>query len=104
MPQPAIYLTTCDNEETADKISAELVENNLAACVNVVSPVKSTYRWEGKLNVTKEWLLVIKSVREHHDTIYEQIRKLSGYVLPELIAVDITGGSPEYLEWLIKET
>lgn len=104
MPQPAIYLTTCDKEETADRIAAKLVERRLAACVNVISPVKSTFRWEGKVTTETEWLLIIKSVRERHDEIQKQIRESSGYDLPEFVAVDITGGSPEYLNWLIDET
>ena len=104
MLQPVVYLTTCDKQETADEIASQLVEQRFAACVNVVSPAKSTYRWEGKVTTAQEWLLIIKTVRKHHDDILDLLRKLSGYDLPEFIALDITGGSTKYLQWVIAQT
>jgi len=104
MSQPVIYLTTCSEEMTAEKLAAELVESNLAACVNVIAPVKSTYRWEGKVVTETEWLLVIKSTHERQGELHSCIRKLSGYELPEFVAFKITGGSPEYLTWLVGES
>ncbi len=103
-PQPKIFMTTCGSEQTAQTIASTLVEERLAACVNVVAPVNSTYRWEGKVVTEREWLLIIKAAASRQSAIGRRIRELSGYDLPEFVAIDVVGGSSEYLNWLLAES
>lgn len=102
--QPVVLLSTCGDAETAEQIARHLIESQVAACVNVVPQIKSVYRWQGKVESAQEALLVIKSVKSRLAKIEETIKQLSGYDLPELIALDIVAGSEEYLNWLKSET
>lgn len=77
-----------------------LVEEGLAACVNILSPVRSIYRWEGKLCDEREWLLVIKTRAERFGEIEKRIRSLHAYSVPEIISLPIVEGSPPYLAWV----
>ncbi len=103
MSKPVVVLSTCADVDTAQKIASALVEQHLAACVSVVDKVHSTYRWQGKVNVDAEALLIIKTMSDHLDTAHAVVKQLSGYEVPEFIAVDITGGSADYLDWLKAE-
>ena len=87
-----------------ERLAKALVETRLAACVNIVSPVKSVFRWQGKVCEEKEVLLVIKSARENLDQVVEQVKKLHTYEVPEIIALPILGGSEDYLNWLRDES
>ncbi len=100
---PVIAFSTCADAEKAQRIANALVEQHLAACVNIINNVKSTYRWQGKVSVDDETMLVIKTISQHLGRAQEVIRELSGYELPELVAVNISGGSAEYLKWLQAE-
>ena len=95
-----IVLTTCADPGVADRLARQLVEERRAACVNVVPGVASTYRWLGKIERDDEVLLVIKTKVTELEAIETTIRTLSGYELPELIAVEVAGGSADYLAWL----
>ncbi|MCL2877714.1 MAG: divalent-cation tolerance protein CutA [Acidobacteria bacterium] len=95
-----VVFCTVDSEELGEKIAAGLVENREAACVNIVSGVRSIYRWEGKLCRDAELLLIIKSVAEKFEAVRERIRRMHTYQVPEVIAVPITAGDADYLEWL----
>jgi periplasmic divalent cation tolerance protein len=95
-----LVMTTCGDRETADRIAAALVDRRLAACVNVLPGVTSTYRWDGKLETQSEVLMIIKTREQELDAMEAIIRAMSGYELPELIAVDITAGAPAYLDWV----
>jgi periplasmic divalent cation tolerance protein len=103
MSKPVVVLSTCADTETAQKIASTLVERHLAACVSVVDSVRSTYRWQGKINVDAEALVIIKTISDHLDAAKAVVKQLSGYAVPEFIAIDITGGSAEYLDWLKAE-
>ncbi len=98
--QPLLVLTTCANPEEADELAAALVEGRLAACVNRVAGVVSTYRWESKLQRDQETLLLIKTTAERFDELEEALRDRASYELPELIAVPVCKGSSAYLDWL----
>lgn len=102
MTQPPcqIILTTCPDSETAGGIARALVESGLAACVNILPPMRSLYRWKGKMEESTEQLLVIKAPQERFPAIRDRIRALHPYELPEIIAVPIADGLPEYLAWL----
>ena len=99
-----LITTTTDKKEEADTIARELVERKLAACVQVLGPIRSTYRWQGKVETAEEWLCQIKSRAERYAEIEKAIRALHSYELPEIVAVPITGGSAAYLRWLEENT
>ncbi len=99
-----LVLTTTDSAELAHRIATALVEDGQAACVSIVPGIRSVYRWGGKTCDDGEWLLMIKSVAEKFEAVRSHIRKLHSYQLPEVIAVPITSGDPDYLRWLAEQT
>ena len=104
MTQVRVVITTCGSEEEAQKIARELVERRVAACVNIVSPIQSVYRWQGKVESATEWLLLIKTSAEKFAAVRDAIGELHSYDLPECIMVSIEDGSQEYLDWIDKNT
>jgi len=100
MTDKRIVLSTAGSEEEARKIARHLVEHGLAACVNVVPHVESTYRWQGKVESSREWLLLIKTSADSFDAVRDAIQSLHSYDLPECIAISIDDGSSEYLQWI----
>lgn len=104
MAQPVVILSSCSDETKAQAIAAQLVEQRLAACVNVVSGVRSTYRWKGEVRAESELLLIIKSERDQVQSIRQVVQELTGYELPELIAIEIIDGSEQYIDWLTVES
>ena len=97
-----VYVTAGSAEE-GERIAAALVEERLAACVNRVSGVRSTYRWEGKIEDTEEELLIIKSRRDLFERLKKRVAELHSYSVPEIIALPILEGSESYLRWLNEE-
>jgi periplasmic divalent cation tolerance protein len=95
-----IVFCTVDSEELAEQIAFELVNSHAAACVNIVSGIRSVYRWKGELCQDVELLLVIKSVAEKFEAVRETIRSIHTYKVPEVIAVPIAAGDADYLNWL----
>jgi periplasmic divalent cation tolerance protein len=100
MTEMMVALSTCGSEQEARKLARELVEARLAACVNIVPGVSSVYRWQGKIEEDAEWLLLIKTRREHLDRLRAQLEESHSYDVPELIALSIEEGARPYLEWL----
>jgi periplasmic divalent cation tolerance protein len=103
MTDAIIVLTTAGSDEQADSIASALVEEKLAACVNVIGGVKSVYRWKGEIEKDNERLLVIKTTEDLFDAVRRRIRELHSYELPEVIALPISDGDPDYLAWLCGE-
>lgn len=100
-----VVLVTCPSLALARKIARAVVEQRLAACVNVVrSPVESFYTWKGKVESAREHLLLIKTTAQRLSPLEREVKRLHPYDLPEFIAVPITEGSPEYLAWLSETT
>lgn len=95
-----IVLTTCPDAANAERIARTLVAEGLAACVNILPPMRSIYRWQGKIEDGSEQLLVIKSATARFPVIRDRLRALHPYELPEIIAVPIVDGLPAYLAWL----
>jgi periplasmic divalent cation tolerance protein len=95
-----VVYTTAGSEEQAHAIATTIVEERLAACVNIVAGVKSVYRWRGKIERDTEHLLIIKSAALRFDALRERIRALHSYELPEIIAVRIAAGDPDVLAWI----
>jgi periplasmic divalent cation tolerance protein len=95
--------TTADKRELAEQIASHLVEGRLAACVQVLGPMTSTYRWQGKIERAEEWLCLAKTRRDLFPQVEAAIRKVHTYEVPEILALPIIAGSPAYLEWMEKE-
>ncbi len=104
MSEPIVVLVTCGSEEEAGKIANALVEVHLAACVNLVSPIRSIYRWEGKVWDEKEWLLIIKTQKDRFEELEKKVKSLHSYSVPEIISLPILEGSSSYLNWLLEMT
>jgi periplasmic divalent cation tolerance protein len=97
-------LTTTEDLEDARRIAGELVQQKLAACVQITGPIESTYRWKGAIENAEEWQCWIKSRRELFDQIEAAIRKIHPYEVPEILAMPILAGGADYLAWLNEET
>jgi periplasmic divalent cation tolerance protein len=97
-------ITTVGTKEDASRLSRRLVESRAAACVQVLGPVESTYRWKGAVEVGREWQCLIKTERRHFSAVSRIISENHPYEVPELIAVPIVEGSVEYLQWISRET
>lgn len=95
-----IVLTTAGSADEAERIATALVEAQLAACVNIVSPITSVYRWKGAVHKEREWLLLIKTRASAFETVSKKIREQHSYDLPECIQIPIEVGTAEYLNWI----
>lgn len=99
-----ICLTTCPDADSAGRIATALVDERLAACVNVIPGLASTYRWQGTVTRDDEWLLLIKTTRERFDALRERLPMLHPHELPELVTVEAADGLAAYLDWVRAET
>lgn len=97
-----VVFVTCGSEEEGLKIANALVEGHLAACANLISPIRSIYRWEGKIWDEREWLLIIKTQRDRFGELEKRVKSLHSYSVPEIIGLPITEGSSAYLDWIRK--
>jgi periplasmic divalent cation tolerance protein len=96
-----VVLITCGTATEADRIAWALVEKRLAACVNVFDArVRSTYRWQGKVETAAEFLLLVKTARRLLPRLEAEVKRLHSYDVPEMIALPVAAGSKEYLGWL----
>lgn len=100
MTDKRIVLSTSGSEEEARKIAHALVEQQLAACVNIVPRIESIYRWQGKVESSHEYLLLIKTTAERFADVRDAIVELHSYQLPECAALAIDDGSSAYLQWI----
>jgi periplasmic divalent cation tolerance protein len=95
-----IILCTCPDKDTAEKIARLLIAGNNAACVNILPGITSIYRWQGQIESTEEHLLLIKANKDCYQAIETTIHEHHPYDLPEIIAVPVERGLPEYLHWI----
>jgi periplasmic divalent cation tolerance protein len=100
MTDKIVVLTTCDSEKQAAQLARHLVEHRIAACVNILPKARSIYRWQGKIEDSGEWMLLIKSRRDLFAALRAEIQKLHTYEVPEVIAIPMVDGSEAYLGWL----
>ena len=100
MTDKRIVLTTCGSEDEARRIANYLVENQLAACVNLIPQVNSIFRWQGKVESVWEWLLLAKTTAQRFPQVRDAIRGLHSYEVPECVALSIEDGSASYLQWI----
>lgn len=100
MAQVIVTFCTCPDKATAEKIAQLLVEAKLAACVNILPSITSIYSWKGQVESAEEHLLMIKSPQASYSAIETAIRDHHPYELPEIIAVTVGQGLPEYINWI----
>ena len=100
MTDKRLVLSTAGSEDEARKIAAHLVEQRFAGCVNIVPRIESIYRWQGKVESSTEWLLLIKTTEKKFSQVRDAIGELHSYEVPECIAISIDDGSKAYLEWI----
>lgn len=94
-----IFITASDKKE-AGRIARKLIENRLAACVNIVDKIDSVFWWQKKIDCSQEALLIVKSKRSKLNKLIKLVKSLHSYQVPEIIALPIIGGNRSYLEWL----
>ena len=97
-------LTTTGTEEQALSIARALVSERLAACVNIIGPVRSVYRWREAIEDDREFLLLIKTRATLYMKVERRVRELHTYEVPEVIALSMDRGSPPYIKWLFEST
>ncbi|HOV23274.1 MAG TPA: divalent-cation tolerance protein CutA [Candidatus Marinimicrobia bacterium] len=93
-------ITTTDSKEKAERIAFILVEKGLAACVQVIGPVTSVYQWNGKIEISAEWICQIKTIKDLYNSVEKEILTHHKYELPEIIAIPILTGLKKYLDWM----
>ena len=103
LPNHLVVITTCPDDELANRIATVLVERKLAACVQA-SAITSTYRWQGAIETAREVRLMIKAKSADYDAIQACIMELHSYQNPEVIALPLVAGSQLYLDWIEAET
>jgi periplasmic divalent cation tolerance protein len=97
-------VTTVNDKEEAERIGRYLVEERLAACAQIAGPIKSIYRWKGKIEEAEEWQCIIKSRKSNYGRIEEEIKRLHSYELPEIIALNLDHALIDYADWIVRET
>jgi len=98
-----LVLTTINDRSAGEKIARVLIEERLAACVSITSPVESIYWWEGKISQDQEYLLFIKTRRDFYRRVEKKILSVHTYETPEIIALPIKHGSRSYFDWIAEE-
>lgn len=102
--QNILVLCSCPDEAVAERIARTLVEERLAACVNRISALRSTYRWQGRVEDEPEVLLLAKTSGSRYEALERRISALHPYEVPEIVALPIVAGSKAYLDWLTHST
>ena len=102
--QYSVILITVPSDEVGEKIAVSLLEQNLAACVNILPAINSLYMWKGQAHHDQEILLVVKSRAELFEKIVPAVKRIHPYEVPEIIALPILMGSQSYLDWIGEET
>ena len=99
-----VVITTTDSEDAAGTLAKAIVQARLAACVQISSPVRSVYRWDGEVHDDREWQLWIKTAYDRVDELTEFVKAHHIYDVPEVLALPVLGGNPDYLAWITEET
>lgn len=100
MTDKRLFITTAPTREEANTIATELVSRRLAACVNILGPISSVYRWQGAVEDSEEFLLLVKSTESNGSAVQDAIRELHSYQIPELISFTVESGLENYLNWI----
>ncbi|MBI1979724.1 MAG: divalent-cation tolerance protein CutA [Elusimicrobia bacterium] len=100
MTSACVVFVTASNRKEADKISKTIVKERLAACVNQIPSIRSRYWWKGKVETANESLLIIKTKKSKFEALKKRIQTIHSYAVPEVIALEIVQGNPDYLKWM----
>ncbi|GLY63873.1 divalent-cation tolerance protein CutA [Amycolatopsis taiwanensis] len=104
MSSYVIVSSTTDSEDAARDLAAGAVDAKLAACAQIVGPITSVYRWEGRVRTDTEWRVELKTAADRLAPLVDLLKANHSYDVPEIIATPIEGGSEDYLAWLVSET
>jgi len=104
MPEYIQVVTTVESPDDARRLAVALVQQRLAACVQVVGPIRSTYWWKGQIQTAEEWQCLIKTRRDLFVRLEAAIRAVHPYEVPEILATPVVAGHQPYLDWIEKET
>ena len=104
MTEAMLVFTTCANREEASRIARVVVEERLAACVQIVGDIQSVYHWQGAIEESREVLVLIKSLVASFEDLQARITGLHSYETPEIVAIPILAGAKDYLAWLAGST
>jgi periplasmic divalent cation tolerance protein len=99
-----LVISNLPDRASAERLAQALIERRLAACVNILAPCRSVYRWQGAVESAEEVPVLIKTTADRYSALEEAIRGLHPYELPEIVAVPMTAGLPAYLDWVTGET
>ncbi|WP_433273103.1 divalent-cation tolerance protein CutA [Actinosynnema sp. CS-041913] len=99
-----VVITTTDSEDAAATLARAVVEARLAACVQISAPIRSVYRWDGRVQDDQEWQLWIKTAYDRVDELTDFVKANHSYDTPEVLALPVLGGNPDYLAWVTEET
>ncbi len=102
--ESVLVITNFPDKKTASALAEVLIDQHVAACVNMLSPCTSVYRWQDKIESAEEIPMLIKTQRQHYERVEQLIKIMHPYELPEVIMVPITRGLPAYLQWIADET
>ena len=99
-----VVLCTCPDSATAEELAAGLVEARLAACVNILPQIRSIYRWGGELQKDRETLMIVKTRGDRHGELQSWLQRHHPYDVPEILALNVSAGSADYMNWVLNET
>ena len=99
-----VVLITAKDFTEAEKVARSLLENKVAACINISQDIRSLFWWEGKVDESREVLMIVKSKKKHFKKLMSLVKSLHSYMVPEIIALPIINGSKDYLNWLNEST
>lgn len=102
-PEYIVIFITCNDDEEAQNIAELLLEQRLAACVNIVPNINSSFWWEGKIDTAEESLLIVKTSAKKLTEIIHSVKTVHSNTVPEIIALPIIGGNQDYLDWIDNE-
>ncbi|WP_110338719.1 divalent-cation tolerance protein CutA [Nitrosomonas sp. Nm84] len=102
--EPILIITNLPDKKGAAALAEVLIDQQLAACINILNSCTSVYRWQGKIESAEEIPVLIKTQRQHYERVEQLIKMMHPYELPEVIMVPIMGGLPAYLQWIAAET
>lgn len=96
-------LTTVDSKEKAEEIARKLLDARLAACIQIIGPIRSMYWWKEEIEDSHEWICLVKTKAEIYNEVERMIKDIHSYEVPEIIAIPVTHGYDKYLKWLTTE-
>ncbi|WP_197319467.1 divalent-cation tolerance protein CutA [Saccharomonospora sp. NB11] len=99
-----VVSTTTDSEAAARELAAGAVEARLGACAQIVGPITSVYRWDGRINTDTEWRVEVKTAADRVEALVDHLKRKHSYDVPEVVVTPIVSGSEDYLAWVVAET